>query len=60
MLASVKVIHSHNRPALCTCLKRSMVDIVFLKRRFADFERPRPVSAGGLMAGALRGPLAQR
>ena len=52
MLASVKVIHSHNRPALYY-LKRSMVDIVFLKRRFADFERPRPVSARGLMAGAL-------
>lgn len=51
MLASVKVIHSHNRPALYY-LKRSFVDIEFLKRRFADFERPRPVSAQGLMAGA--------
>lgn len=53
MLASVKVIHSHNRPALYY-LKRSMVDIVFLKRRFADFERPRPVSAQGLLAGAVQ------
>lgn len=52
MLASVKVIHSHNRPALYY-LKRSFVDIEFLKRRFADFERPRPVSGQGMMAGAL-------
>lgn len=52
MLASVKVIHSHNRPALYY-LKRSFVDIEFLKRRFTDFERPRPVSALGLLAGAL-------
>lgn len=53
MLASVKVIHSHNRPALYY-LKRSFVDIVFLKQRFADFERPRPVSVQGLLAGAVQ------
>jgi GT2 family glycosyltransferase len=52
MLASVKVIHSHNRTSYYY-LKRSFVDIVFLVDAFADFTRPHYPSATGLVAGAV-------
>ena len=52
MLASVKVIHSHNRPAYYY-LKRSFVDVVFLVGLFPDFEYPRIHSQRGLCAGVL-------
>lgn len=52
MLASVKVIHSHNRPAYYH-LKRSFVDVVFLVGLFPDFEYPRVYSQRGLFAGVL-------
>lgn len=52
MLASVKVIHSHNRPAYYY-LKRSFVDVVFLVGLFADFEYARSHSQRGLFAGVL-------
>jgi glycosyltransferase involved in cell wall biosynthesis len=52
MLASVKVIHSHNRPAYYY-LKRSFVDVVFLVDLFPDFEYPRIHSQRGLFAGVL-------
>lgn len=52
MLASVKVIHSHNRPAYYY-LKRSFVDVVFLVGLFPDFEYPRIHSQRGLFAGVL-------
>lgn len=52
MLASVKVIHSHYRAAYYY-LKRSFVDIVFLKGAFADFTRPRHPCSVGLVAGAV-------
>ena len=50
MLASVKVIHSHDRPAFYY-LKRSLVDVVFLVKMFDDFvfhpaEIPRGLIAG--------------
>lgn len=52
MLASVKVIHSHNRTSFYY-LKRSFVDIVFLVDAFADFTRPHYPSATGLVTGAV-------
>ena len=50
MLASVKVIHSHNRPAYYY-LKRSFVDVIFLVGLFDDFNYPKCQSLSGLIAG---------
>lgn len=50
MLASVKVIHSHNRPAYYY-LKRSFVDVTFLVGLFDDFAYPHCESLPGLLAG---------
>lgn len=50
MLASVKVVHSHNRPAYYY-LKRSFVDVVFLVRMFDDFAYTSVTSLHGLIAG---------
>lgn len=50
MLASVKVIHSHNRPAFYY-LKRSFVDVIFLVGLFDDFSYPHCESLSGLIAG---------
>ncbi len=50
MLASVKVVHSHNRPAWYY-LKRSFVDVQFLVGLFDDFTYPRCESLPGLAAG---------
>jgi glycosyltransferase involved in cell wall biosynthesis len=52
MLASVKVIHSHNRTSFYY-LKRSFVDITFLVDVFPDFVRPIYPSARGLVSGAV-------
>ena len=52
MLASVKVIHSHNRTSFYY-LKRSFVDITFLVDVFPDFTRPLYPSARGLVNGAV-------
>lgn len=52
MLASVKVIHSHNRPAYYY-LKRSFVDVIFLVGLFKDFTYPRCESVAGLLAGVI-------
>ena len=53
MLASVKVIHSHNRPPYYY-LKRSFVDVIFLVGLFDDFHRPACESMRGLVRGAGR------
>lgn len=53
MLASVKVIHSHNRPAHYY-LKRSFVDVIFLVGLFDDFHCPPCESMAGLADGALQ------
>ncbi|HOI67191.1 MAG TPA: family 2 glycosyl transferase, partial [Thiomonas arsenitoxydans] len=53
MLSSVKVIHSHNRPAFYY-LKRSFVDVVFLVAMFDDFPRPLVRSVPGLIEGIDR------
>lgn len=53
MLASVKVVHSHNRPPWYY-LKRSFVDVVFLVGLFDDFERPACRSIHGLVAGVMQ------
>lgn len=50
MLTSVKVVHSHNRPAYYY-LKRSFVDVVFLVGMFDDFTYPPCESLPGLVAG---------
>jgi O-antigen biosynthesis protein len=50
MLASVKVVHSHNRPAYYY-LKRSFVDVQFLVGLFDDFTYPHCESLPGLVAG---------
>ncbi len=50
MLASVKVVHSHNRPAWYY-LKRSFVDVIFLVGLFDDFHWPECESLPGLAAG---------
>lgn len=50
MLASMKVVHSHNRPAYYY-LKRAFVDVVFLVGMFDDFLYPRCKSVAGLLAG---------
>ena len=52
MLASVKVIHSHNRPAYYY-LKRSFVDVIFLVGLFNDFTFPPCQSLNGLIAGIV-------
>ncbi len=52
MLASVKTIHSHNRPAYYY-LKRSFVDVIFLVRQFKDFNTPPVGSLRGLMFGIV-------
>jgi len=50
MLASVKVVHSHNRPAWYY-LKRSFVDVIFLVGLFDDFHWPACESLPGFAAG---------
>jgi hypothetical protein len=50
MLASIKVVHSHNRPAYYY-LKRSFVDVEFLVGMFDDFAYPHCESLPGLAAG---------
>jgi O-antigen biosynthesis protein len=52
MLASLKVIHSHNRPAYYY-LKRSFVDTIHLVGLFDDYVFPRIESATGLIAGIV-------
>jgi|GEM_PF-1718096 len=52
MLASVKVVHSHNRP-IFYYFKRSFVDVIFLVRLFDDFAVPRLDDARALMAGIV-------
>jgi O-antigen biosynthesis protein len=52
MLASVKVVHSHNRPAWYY-LKRSFVDVQFLVGLFDDFTYPRCNVLSGLVAGIV-------
>ena len=52
MLASVKVVHSHNRPAFYY-LKRSYVDVVFLVGMFDDFVIPVVESVQGLLLGIV-------
>lgn len=52
MLASIKVIHSHNRPAYYY-LKRSFVDVIFLVGMFDDFDYPHVKSLHGLLAGIV-------
>lgn len=50
MLASVKVVHSHNRPAYYY-LKRTFVDVIFLTGLFDDFAYPQVRSLEGLATG---------
>lgn len=57
MLASVKVIHSHNRPPWYY-LKRSFVDVIFLVGLFDDFHCPPCASVPGLLLGVQQ--VAQR
>ncbi len=52
MLASVKVIHSHNRSAYYY-LKRSFVDVIFLVGLFDDFLYAPCESTIGLLAGIV-------
>ncbi|MBL4681617.1 MAG: glycosyltransferase [Pseudomonadales bacterium] len=52
MLASIKTIHSHNRPAYYY-FKRSFVDVIFLVRQFEDSEIPQIQSFQGLMLGIV-------
>lgn len=52
MLASVKVIHSHNRPAYYY-LKRTFVDVIFLVGMFDDFFYPHCDSPQGLIVGIV-------
>lgn len=52
MLASVKVVHSHNRAAYYY-LKRSYVDVIFLVGMFDDFLIPQMGSLRGLVAGIV-------
>ncbi|WP_043739549.1 glycosyltransferase family A protein [Thioalkalivibrio nitratireducens] len=53
MLASIKVIHSHNR-APWYYLKRTFVDVVFLVQVFEDFEILRCPSASAMLAAVER------
>lgn len=57
MLASVKVIHSHNRLAHYY-LKRTFVSVTFLAEAFDDFVLPTCASAAGMLAGVTH--VAQR
>lgn len=50
MLASVKVIHSHNRPPFYY-LKRTFVDVLFLVELFNDFPVRPTLSLQGLLLG---------
>ncbi|MEN6584590.1 MAG: glycosyltransferase family 2 protein [Sulfuricella sp.] len=52
MLASVKVVHSHNRAAYYY-LKRSFVDTVYLVGLFDDYAYPHVESVPGLIAGIV-------
>ena len=52
MLASVKVVHSHNRAAFYY-LKRSYVDVIFLVGMFDDFLIPAMDSVPGLLLGIV-------
>ena len=52
MLASVKVVHSHNRAAFYY-LKRSYVDVIFLVGMFDDFLIPALESVQGLVLGIV-------
>lgn len=52
MLASVKTVHSHNRPAYYY-LKRTFVDVVFLVGMFDDFVYPHIDAPRGLLAGIV-------
>lgn len=52
MMGSIKTVHSHNRPAVYY-LKRSFVDVAFLKENFADFPIPQTMPLPGLVAGIL-------
>jgi glycosyltransferase involved in cell wall biosynthesis/ACT domain-containing protein len=54
MLASVKVVHSHNRAAFYY-LKRSYVDVIFLFGMFKDLTFPPVESVPGLLAGIVSG-----
>ena len=54
MLASVKVVHSHNRAAFYY-LKRSYVDVIFLVGMFEDFTFAPVESVPGLLAGIVSG-----
>lgn len=51
MLSSVKVIHSHNRPA-SYYVRRVFVDVIFLTDVFPDFDIPKAGSIIGTMAAA--------
>ena len=51
MLSSVRVIHSHNRPASYH-LRRTFVDVLFLTDAFVDFSLPPASSIGGALAAA--------
>jgi len=52
MLASVKVVHSHNRVAYYY-LKRCFVDVIFQARMFDDFPYVSVTSFSGLVAGVV-------
>lgn len=52
MMSSVKVIHSHNRPAFYY-LKRGFVDLVFLASLFTDYPCSRILSPQGVIAGIV-------
>lgn len=52
LLASVKTVHSHNRPAYYY-IKRSFVDVIFLVRMFDDFAYPHIEAPRGLLAGIV-------
>ena len=52
LLASVKTVHSHNRPAYYY-LKRSFVDVIFLVGMFDDFAYPHIEAPRGLLAGIV-------
>ena len=52
MLSSIKVVHSHNRPAYYY-LMRSFVDVIFLTGMFDDFICPHIDTVGGLMMGIV-------
>lgn len=52
MLTSVKVVHSHNRPAYYY-LKRSFVDVIYLAGMFDDFICPTVKFLKGLIIGII-------